>query len=93
MNLRNILFLILIVAIAFFLRFYKVTEVPPSLNWDEVSIAYNAYSVMKTGKDEWKVLLENLPRDRDIVVINESPSMMDDCVEGLKIARNLGWII
>ncbi|OGE34567.1 hypothetical protein A3C32_04460 [Candidatus Daviesbacteria bacterium RIFCSPHIGHO2_02_FULL_41_14] len=55
MNLRNILFLILIVAIAFFLRFYKVTEVPPSLNWDEVSIAYNAYSVMKTGKDEWGV--------------------------------------
>jgi len=27
--------------------------VPPSLNWDEVSIGYNAYSILKTGRDEW----------------------------------------
>lgn len=47
------LFLSLIVLLAFFLRFYKVTDVPPSLNWDEVAIGYNAYSIMKTGKDEW----------------------------------------
>ncbi len=39
--------------LAFFLRFYKVTEIPPALNWDEVSIAYNAYSILQTGKDEW----------------------------------------
>lgn len=45
--------LILIVALAFFLRFNKVTQNPPSLNWDEVSIGYNAYSIFKTGKDEW----------------------------------------
>ena len=43
----------LVLALAFFLRFYKVTAIPPSLNWDEVSIGYNAYSVLKTGKDEW----------------------------------------
>src|SRR3989344_5763712 len=43
----------LIVILAFFLRFYKVTEIPPALNWDEVSIGYNAYSILKTGKDEW----------------------------------------
>jgi len=23
------------------------------LNWDEVSHGYNAYSILKTGKDEW----------------------------------------
>lgn len=46
--------LTLIVILAFFLRFYKVTEDPPSLNWDEVSIGYNAYSILKTGKDEWR---------------------------------------
>ncbi|TSC88565.1 MAG: Uncharacterized protein G01um10147_61 [Microgenomates group bacterium Gr01-1014_7] len=46
-----ILFLILV--LGFVLRFYKVKEIPPSLNWDEVSIAYNAYSILKTGKDEW----------------------------------------
>lgn len=45
----------LIVALAFFLRIYKVTSIPPSLNWDEVSIGYNAYFILKTGKDEWGV--------------------------------------
>ncbi len=45
--------LVLIIVLAFFLRFYKVTEDPPSLNWDEVAIGYNAYSIMKTGRDEW----------------------------------------
>lgn len=47
----------LVIILAFFLRFYKVAEIPPSLNWDEISIAYNAYSVLKTGKDEWNVFL------------------------------------
>lgn len=46
-------YLLVIILIAFFLRFYKVTEIPPALNWDEVSIGYNAYSVLKTGHDEW----------------------------------------
>ncbi len=45
--------LIVVVLLTFGLRFYKVTEDPPSLNWDEVSIGYNAYSILKTGKDEW----------------------------------------
>lgn len=43
----------LVVVLAFILRFNKVTQVPPSLNWDEVSIGYNAYSIFKTSKDEW----------------------------------------
>lgn len=45
--------LIVILVLSFGLRFYKVTEDPPSLNWDETSIGYNAYSILKTGKDEW----------------------------------------
>jgi hypothetical protein len=49
------LILIGIVALAFFLRVYKVTQIPPSLNWDEVAIGYNAYSVLKTARDEWGV--------------------------------------
>lgn len=44
-----------ILLIGFAARFYKVTEVPPSLNWDETSIAYNAYSILTSGKDEWGV--------------------------------------
>jgi len=45
--------LFFIVGLAFFLRFYKITQSPPSLNWDEASIGYNAYSILKTGRDEW----------------------------------------
>ncbi|MCL4359713.1 glycosyltransferase family 39 protein [Patescibacteria group bacterium] len=41
-----------IVAIGFFLRVWHVDTNPPSLSWDEVSIGYNAYSILKTGKDE-----------------------------------------
>lgn len=48
---KKLLFLILLAA--FFLRFYKLGMVPSSLNWDENSNAYNAYSILKTGKDEY----------------------------------------
>lgn len=57
MSKRIFTILWLVIILAFFLRFYKVAEIPPSLNWDEISIAYNAYSVLKTGKDEWNVFL------------------------------------
>lgn len=49
----SLLILFLILVLAFILRFYKITLVPPSLNWDEASIGYNAYSVLQTGHDEW----------------------------------------
>lgn len=48
---NQILFLILGLAAAF--RLVLISDVPPSLNWDEVSHGYNAYSILKTGKDEW----------------------------------------
>ena len=51
--LKNILPLLIIVIFAFFLRIYKIDSVPSSLNWDEVSHGYNAYSILKTGQDEW----------------------------------------
>lgn len=44
-------FLILIVA--FILRFWALGDIPFSLNWDENSNAYNAYSILKTGKDQY----------------------------------------
>ncbi len=47
------LLLFLVVGLAFGLRIYKVAQDPPSLNWDEASIGYNAFSVLKTGRDEW----------------------------------------
>lgn len=45
--------LILIVAIGFILRVFFVDQFPVSLNWDEISHGYNAYSILKTGSDEW----------------------------------------
>lgn len=49
----NILIFISILLIAVFLRSDQITSLPPSLNWDEVSIGYNAYSIFKTARDEW----------------------------------------
>lgn len=51
------LLLLLLVVIFFVSRLYKIDQIPPSLYWDEASIGYNAYSVLKTGKDEWGELL------------------------------------
>lgn len=52
-SLKNNFWLILILVLAFSLRIFKATSIPPSLNWDENSIGYNAYSILKTGRDEW----------------------------------------
>lgn len=49
--------LVLIVAFSFFIRTSGLAQNPPSLNWDEVSHGYNAYSIWKTGQDEWGVRL------------------------------------
>ena len=40
-----------IIALAFFLRFYRLADYP-ALNADEAAIGYNAYSLLTTGKDE-----------------------------------------
>ena len=48
-----IIVFIAIVLIGFTLRFYNLGSTPNSLNWDEVSWGYNAYSILKTGMDEY----------------------------------------
>ncbi len=45
--------LIVILALAAILRFWNLGNVPPSASLDEASIGYNAYSVLKTGGDEY----------------------------------------
>lgn len=47
------LILLCILSLGTFLRFFRLTQVPPSLSHDETAIAYNAYSLLKTGKDEF----------------------------------------
>ncbi len=39
--------------LAFILRFFHLGQNPPSLDWDEASLGYNAFSLLKTGRDEY----------------------------------------
>lgn len=50
---NHLVILFFIIALGAILRFWNINSVPSSLNWDEVSHGYNAYSVLKTGQDEW----------------------------------------
>ena len=50
---KNYILLIIILFLAALLRFYQITNVPPSTQWDETAIGYNAYSILKTGRDEY----------------------------------------
>lgn len=49
--------LILILLVATLLRLWKLDSVPPSLTSDEAALGYNAYSILKTGKDEYGKIL------------------------------------
>jgi 4-amino-4-deoxy-L-arabinose transferase-like glycosyltransferase len=51
--LLNFFLIFAIIFLSFFLRFYKLGVNPPSLDWDEASLGYNAYSILKTGADEY----------------------------------------
>jgi 4-amino-4-deoxy-L-arabinose transferase-like glycosyltransferase len=42
----------LVILLASFLRFWKLSSLPAVVHRDEAAIAYNAYSILKTGKDE-----------------------------------------
>ncbi len=46
-----------IIFIALFLRLYKINTNPPGLTPDEAALGYNAYSILKTGRDEYGTLL------------------------------------
>jgi len=45
--------LIIVLILALFVRVFRINEAPARLTHDEMSIGYNAYSLIKTGKDEW----------------------------------------
>ncbi len=51
-NLYTYILLALITLLGGFFRFYQITTNPPSLNIDEISFGYSAYSILKTGRDE-----------------------------------------
>ncbi len=57
-QLNNFLFLlvfIIFIAFSLFVRVYGLDRSPISLNFDEASLGYNAFSLLKTGKDEYGI--------------------------------------
>lgn len=47
------LILLLIILISAFLRLWSLNNIPPGLTPDEAALGYNAYSILKTGRDEY----------------------------------------
>ena len=43
----------MIFILAFFLRTYKLSTLPPGFHVDEVKAGWNAYSLWLTGRDDW----------------------------------------
>ena len=50
---KKLTILICIVILGFILRFWQINQIPPGLNRDEASIGYTAFSILKTGRDEY----------------------------------------
>lgn len=64
-NKRSRVLFFLVLGLAFVLRIAFIGSVPPSPSLDEASIGYNAYSILKTGKDEYGYFLPLLLRAYD----------------------------
>ena len=45
--------ILLILILGFFLRIWRVSEIPPSFSWDEVSTGFDANSILQTGRDQF----------------------------------------
>ncbi|EKD86822.1 MAG: hypothetical protein ACD_37C00135G0002 [uncultured bacterium] len=65
MKKRTLFVLFIILLLAGCLRFWQLSRVPVSLDWDDVSVGYNAYSILKTGKDEFGNFLPPAIRSLD----------------------------
>jgi 4-amino-4-deoxy-L-arabinose transferase-like glycosyltransferase len=53
LNKANLIIFCFIILIATVLRLIHLGSTPVSLDWDEASLGYNAYSILQTGKDEY----------------------------------------
>ncbi|OGD95771.1 hypothetical protein A3A48_04050 [Candidatus Curtissbacteria bacterium RIFCSPLOWO2_01_FULL_37_9] len=49
---KHKILLLLIIIVAFLIRIYHITSVPPPAQRDEVGFIYDAYSLLKTGRDQ-----------------------------------------
>jgi len=73
----------------------KIEKLFPKKDWHVhfSGIVYGEKGEKKhrsTEKKEWKELLSKLPKDKNVTIINESPTLVEDSVDGLAIAENFG---
>lgn len=45
--------ILIVLILSFFLRFFLLGNVPENISSDEAALGYNAFSILKTGKDEF----------------------------------------
>lgn len=64
-RLIKLLPLAIVIIIGTFLRIYHIGSIPPSMDWDEVAISYNAWSIAETGRDEYGKFLPTVFRSFD----------------------------
>lgn len=62
---KDLLIIGAILIIGSVLRLWQLGQIPISLDWDEASLAYNAYSIAETGKDEYGQFLPVVLRSFD----------------------------
>lgn len=62
---KKIYIVLAIMAVAVFLRLWQLGQVPPSPDWDEAALGYNAYSIAQTGRDEYGQFLPIVLRSFD----------------------------
>jgi 4-amino-4-deoxy-L-arabinose transferase-like glycosyltransferase len=55
----------LIVVFGAILRFFYLGKTPIAMEWDEVALGYDAYSILKTGRDQFGQFLPNNFRSLD----------------------------
>lgn len=52
-KIKNVVIIGIIIVIGFLAFSYKLADVPPGIYVDEATTGFNAYSILKTGKDEY----------------------------------------
>lgn len=53
----SVILLSLIILLGLCLRTFQLDQNPVGITWDEAALGYNAYSILKTGKDEYGQIL------------------------------------
>ena len=74
--------------------FEKIKKLFPQKNWHchFSGIEYGEKGEKRhinLEKKDWKHLLKNLPKNKNINIICESPSLIEDSIEGLKIFKTI----